>query len=102
MGIWSTIPPERPRVFPPYVFRIVRNLACKVVRRAHAEKRVEALSIDAIMEELGDVFAAEANTGSESEEITAAMNRFLRAAEEFLSAGTTTLTVSAQLRRRSV
>lgn len=81
-GVWSAIPPERPRVLPTYVFRIVRNLACKIVRRAHAEKRGEALSIDGIMEELGDVFAAEEDRCSESEEITAAMNRFLRACEE--------------------
>ena len=81
VGVWSAIPPEWPRILSSYVFRIVRNLASKVVRKAHAEKRVEAVSMDAIMEELGDVFADDGNV-SDGESITAALNRFTAGCSE--------------------
>lgn len=82
MGVWNTIPPEFPRVLASYIFRIVRNLACKCVRKANAQKRGEALSMEGIMEELGDVFPAEEDRGSESAEIAGAINRFLEGCTE--------------------
>ena len=76
LGVWNAIPPERPRILSSYVYRIVRNQAYKIVRKANAEKRGEALSMDRILEELGDVFEAE-DSGSDSRQITDALNRFI-------------------------
>lgn len=82
MGVWSSVPPERPRFFSAYVMQIVRNLACKLVRKECAQKRGEVVSIDGILEELGDVFAAEEDRSGDSARITDALNRFLRSCEE--------------------
>lgn len=36
---WNTIPPEKPRILPPFLSRIIRNLAIDSYRRSHREKR---------------------------------------------------------------
>lgn len=38
-ALWETIPPERPRVLPPFIARITRNLAMKRLTYHNAAKR---------------------------------------------------------------
>ena len=45
LGVWNTIPPQRPQVLSAYVCRIVRNLALKVYDRNTAAKRNSAYDV---------------------------------------------------------
>lgn len=49
---WETIPPQRPEVFPPFLGKIVRNIALDRYRYHHAQKRFG--KIDAMLSELED------------------------------------------------
>lgn len=39
LGVWNSIPPQRPQYLPGYLCRIVRNLALKICSRQSARKR---------------------------------------------------------------
>lgn len=41
LALWNRIPPERPRILPAYIRRVVRNLALKRYRYNQAGKRCE-------------------------------------------------------------
>lgn len=60
LGMWNSLPPERPRVLPAFFTAMTRNLALKLYRYKSASKR------NAIMEELTDMTTA---TPSPEEEI---------------------------------
>ena len=81
-AVWSSVPPECPRFLPAYVFRIVRNLAIKTVRKRTTAKREGTLSLDALTDELGDVFAVAEDEGSDSAEILAVLDCFLQSCKE--------------------
>lgn len=82
-GVWNAIPPENPVALGPYIYRIVRNLACNVVRSRSAEKRAGTSSLDEITDELLAVFnpPGEDETESDKAAIRAAMHRFLAGCE---------------------
>ena len=63
MGIWSTVPPERPSSLKSYIGRLARNIAVSVYRKTAAEKRAEsnyALSLDELSEAIPDFDSADA------------------------------------------
>ncbi len=71
LGMWNSIPPEKPQILPAFFTAIVRNIALKLFRYKNASKR------NAIMEELTDYVKA---TPSPEEEISFAadiISRFL-------------------------
>ena len=63
LGMWNSLPPNRPQVLPAFFARITRNLALNRYRHNTAQKRC------AIMEELTDLTSA---TPSPEEEINLA------------------------------
>ncbi len=40
LGVWQSIPPSRPDVFPAFIARIMRNVACKKYKEKTRKKRV--------------------------------------------------------------
>lgn len=52
LGMWNSLPPEKPQVLPAFFTAITRNIALKLYRYKSASKR------NAIMEELTDLVAA--------------------------------------------
>ena len=77
MGVWNTIPPEKPRNFTAFVCRIARNLALKRLESETRQKRSQAtvISISELEEILPDEsIAADVNDA----EIGKAISRFLR------------------------
>jgi len=72
LGMWNSLPPEKPQVLSAFFTAITRNLALKLYRYKSASKR------NAIMEELTDLVTA---TSSPEEEEEAAVN-LENAAEE--------------------
>ena len=79
-GVWDAIPPERPSHFAAYLMRIVRNLACRRVRRETAQKRAGTVPVDEVAEEALAAFAEAENPAeqeSDSAAIGYALNRFL-------------------------
>ena len=65
LGVWNSIPPQRPDPLVSYVCRIVRNLAVSRLRSETAAKRNS--SLDLVLEEL------------EAKELARAIDRFLAA-----------------------
>ena len=65
LGVWNSIPPQRPDPLVSYVCRIVRNLAVSRLRSETAAKRNS--SLDLVLEEL------------EARELARAIDRFLAA-----------------------
>lgn len=61
LGVWNTIPPERPDVLLSYICRIVRNLALKKYHGKTAQKRnsVYDVALDEIADCLGSLESAE-------------------------------------------
>jgi RNA polymerase sigma-70 factor (ECF subfamily) len=39
LRVWNVIPPERPKVFPAFIGRIIRNLSLNKFQKSNAEKR---------------------------------------------------------------
>lgn len=76
LGLWNSIPPEKPRSLPAYLCSIVRNISLNRYDFNHAEKRNS--DTDLIFDELEGVLSAgdwkeELNEG----EITETINKFL-------------------------
>ena len=65
LGMWNSLPPEKPQILPAFFTAITRNLALKLYRYKSASKR------NAIMEELTDLTTT---TPSPEEEIGYAAN----------------------------
>lgn len=77
LGIWNTIPPERPQPLLTYLCRIVRNCSLKCYHRKSAAKRNS--HYDVALEELEDCLAASRSVEEEMEarELTGLINSFL-------------------------
>ena len=70
---WNAIPPAKPSKLKAFLAKITRNLALDRYEAAHSEKRGGG-NIEIALDELADIPAPEAET----EEITEAINEFLR------------------------
>ena len=79
LGVWNSIPPQRPESLVSYVCRIVRNLAVSRLRSETAAKRNS--SLDLVLEELEDCIPAKTDVEGELEarELARAIDRFLAA-----------------------
>ena len=77
LGVWNTVPPQKPDPLVSYVCRIVRNLAVKKYRYNTAQKRNSFY--DAALDELAECFPSPQTVESEleAEEITRALDGFL-------------------------
>lgn len=77
LGVWNTIPPQRPDPLLTYVCRIMRNLSIKKYHANTAVKRNS--SYDAALEELAACVPAAATVEGEyaAKELAAALDRFL-------------------------
>ncbi|MGI6097969.1 MAG: RNA polymerase sigma factor [Dethiobacteria bacterium] len=43
--VWNAVPPERPRSFPAYLGRIIRNLSFNRWNKKHAQKRYNGIEL---------------------------------------------------------
>ena len=79
LGVWNSIPPQRPSPLVSYVCRIARNLA---VNRWHANTaRKRSANYELVLDELEDCLpsGADVETELEAKELTAAIDRFTAA-----------------------
>lgn len=78
---WNLIPPERPRRFPAYLAKIVRNLALKCLERSQAQKRSPELTIS--FEELSYILPDEKVAAQmEDQQLGWIISDFLRTEKE--------------------
>ena len=79
LGVWNSIPPQRPNPLAAYVCRIARNLAISRLRSRTAEKRGGGL--DLVLDELEEYLPSPQNVERELEakELAERVNRFLAA-----------------------
>lgn len=80
LGVWNSIPPNRPSSFSAFLLKTTRNLSLKRLRFRTAEKRgggQATLSFDELAECIPDSFDIEKEL--EASELTALINAFLRA-----------------------
>ena len=87
LGVWNSIPPNRPDPLRAYVCRIARNLAAKKYHSNTAEKRNS--QYDLALDELEEVLSGRdsAEEAFEAKELRAAINGFLaslNASDRFL------------------
>ena len=77
LGVWNSIPPQRPDVLVSYVCRIARNLAVSRLRRETAAARNSRA--DLVLDELAEVIPSREDVEAEIEakELAAAVNRYL-------------------------
>ena len=77
LGVWSSIPPQRPDSLGAYVCRIARNQAVSRLRSETAAKRNSGF--DLVLDELADCIpsAADVEAEIEGKELAQAVNRFL-------------------------
>ena len=77
LGVWNSIPPNRPDSLMAYLCRIVRNISLKKFRYNTAEKRNSTMEV--AMEELEGTLAATQDVESQVEagELSHAVNQFL-------------------------
>ena len=79
LGVWNSIPPQRPQALVSYVCRIARNLA---VNRWHANTaKKRSANYELILDELEECLPSGADVETELEvrELTEAIDRFLAA-----------------------
>mgnify|MGYP002773058711 CR=1 FL=1 len=78
LGVWNTIPPQKPNPLLSYVCRIVRNLALKKYHANTAAKRNS--SYDVTLDELENCFPASASVEDEfnANEVARSIDRFLK------------------------
>ena len=77
IGIWNTIPPEKPNHFMAFVCKIARNLALKRLEASTRQKRSQATVIS--FSELEEILPDESIAAEISnEEVGKAINAFLR------------------------
>ncbi len=79
LGVWSSIPPQRPDSLGGYVCRIVRNRAVSRLRAASAAKR--SGGFDLVLDELAECIPSGVDVEAEIEgkELARAVDRFLAA-----------------------
>jgi len=80
LALWNAIPPQYPRNYPAYVFRILRNLGLNRLRQCHAQKRGGG-ELPLALHELEAVLSS-TNTPErayEAKELVREINRFLAA-----------------------
>ncbi len=79
LGVWNSIPPQRPRSLLAYVCRIARNLAINRYRANTAQKRNAGYEL--VLDELAECIpsGADVETELEARELTEAIDRFLAA-----------------------
>ena len=77
LGVWNSIPPQRPDPLISYVCRIARNLAAKKYHSNTAQKRNS--NYDLVLDELEECIPSKVNIETEytSKETAAAVSRFL-------------------------
>ena len=77
LGVWNSIPPNRPQSFVGYLCRIVRNVSLKRYRYNTAEKRNSQM--DVAIEELEGCLSSSDNVEKQIEmaELSQAIDRFL-------------------------
>ena len=77
LGVWNTIPPQKPDPLVSYVCRIARNLALNRYYANHAAKRNG--NYDLVLDELEECIPSGINleTEYEAKELSEAINRFL-------------------------
>ncbi len=78
LGVWNTIPPQRPQTLASYVCRIVRNLAVNRYHANTAQKRSGGYEL--VLDELEECIPSGMNveTELEAKELGAAISRFLQ------------------------
>lgn len=77
LGVWNTIPPQKPTHFMAYLCKITRNLSLKRLEYNSAQKRTTDLMVS--FEELEAVLSDnQIRNNMENEELGAAISRFLR------------------------
>ncbi len=78
LGVWNSIPPTRPGVFPAYISRIMRNVAMNKYREKASHKRVPS-EMTVSLEDIKDFFTTEDTPHSEylAEEIGRVVNDYL-------------------------
>lgn len=82
LGVWNTIPPQKPNPLLSYVCRIVRNTALKRYHSNTAQKRNS--TYDIALDEIAECFPASTSVEDEAEanEVAAIINAFLEALDE--------------------
>lgn len=77
LGLWESIPPNRPNPFLAYICRVVRNISIKRYHYNKAKKRDDTYNV--AMEELENCFASADTVESrfEAEQLTELINCFL-------------------------
>lgn len=77
LGLWNSIPPERPDPLLTYACKIVRNISLKAYYKKHAEKRRSDYTV--AMEEIEDCLAGSDSpeTAIEENELTGLIDSFL-------------------------
>ena len=81
LALWNSIPPHRPRVFRTFLGRIVRNISINRHKSTHRQgyDRAMNVSLEELMEELGDCFPSDDEINREtSEVIKEALQSFLK------------------------
>lgn len=78
LGVWNTVPPQRPNPLLTYLCRIVRNLSIKLYRKNTAKKRNS--HYDLVFEELENCFSSSLKVEEEVE-----AKEVARLIEEFLN-----------------
>ncbi len=78
LGVWNTIPPQRPQALASYVCRIVRNLAVNRYHANTAQKRSGGYEL--VLDELEECIPSgmSVETELEAKELGAAISRFLQ------------------------
>ena len=81
LGVWNSVPPQRPDPLRAYVFGVVRNLALKKYHENTAQKRNSFY--DVALDEIGDVFpsADSPEQSADSEKVAESLDRFLGSLE---------------------
>ena len=81
LGVWNTIPPERPDPLVSYVCRIVRNLALKKYHGNTAQKRNS--TYDVALDEIAECIPSRSSVEDEVEagEVARMIDRFLETLE---------------------
>ncbi len=75
LGLWNSIPPNRPRVFLSYISQIMRRIAINRYKEKHAKKRVPS-ELTVALDELE--YAICEGSDLNAEELATLINSFLR------------------------
>ncbi len=78
LGVWNTIPPNRPDVFSIFISRIMRNIACKKYKEKTRKKRIPS-EMTVSMDELEDILHSDDSPDAEylAEELGKMTNEYL-------------------------